>query len=464
MRICLLTLAWVLWAPLAQGGEGQSPAVASEAASMEAGPWWRQLKDPALQNILDQAFRANPDLEAVRALKKQAVGRTFQQASGSLPNISASYGSSWAPTDTLGFGFGLGDIPGSGEQSEVYASGQASVNLNWNVDVFGQNISMIRASQRDAQAIGSDVYGQQTRLALLVVGTYLDAVTAKIRLGRLETQLKTQEDLLEALTLRYAGSEVGALDVLQQRQAVANQRVQIPNARLAYQSMVQQLAVLMGKVPSKPVAVAEELPTLPVVPSEVDVALLVADRPELSAARRRLQAAKNRHWSAWAGALPQFGVTGQIGEQFFDAGERSTTQFWNVGGTVTLPIFSGGRTYGGIRQARAVVMESEARYRSAELSALQRAEGARVRDREQGSLVDALESQREAADQAWELARERVLNGLTPYLNAQTTLSRKQQAELALLQGQRDALAARIEWMDSIGGARIGAPANEGKK
>ena len=131
---------------------------------------------------------------------------------------------------------------------------------------------------------------------------------------------------------------------------------------------------------------------------------------------------------------------------------------------MTLPIFSGGRTYGGIRQARAVVMESEARYRSAELSALQRAEGARVRDREQGSLVDALESQREAADQAWELARERVLNGLTPYLNAQTTLSRKQQAELALLQGQRDALAARIEWMDSIGGARIGASANEGKK
>ena len=86
------------------------------------------------------------------------------------------------------------------------------------------------------------------------------------------------------------------------------------------------------------------------------------------------------------------------------------------------------------------------------LGAAQQSQGAWVRDSEQQELLRALRTQHEAADQAWSLAREQVVQGVLPYLNAQAILSRKQQAELALLQGQRDALSARITLIQSLGG------------
>ena len=265
-------------------------------------------------------------------------------------------------------------------------------------------------------------------------------------------QLTTQQELLEILDLRFAATEVSALDVLQQRQQVASARVQIPQRRLQLQQAEQRLAVLLGYPPSESIDVRATLPAVPKMVSESDVIEAVQRRPDIQALQRRVQAAKARQWSAWASALPQVGVTARTGVQFFDQSEFSSQSVWGAGATVTVPLFTGGRTYGSVRRARAGVLEAEARLNSATLNATDQVLLAYARDREQIELLSAYTTQLDAAQNAWDLAKDHVRSGLTTYLNAQVILVRLQQAQIAHLLGQREALAARVALIISLGG------------
>ena len=421
--------------------------------------WWSAFDDPLLSEAIETALNSNVDLATARALQKRSGAAVFQQASGNLPQVSIGVNSNWSPTESLGFGIGY-TMPGAVELPKTFMSGQANLQASWNVDLFGQNASLVYAADRDAKAALHDVQTQELNVAIQVTEAYWDAVVADRFLALAEDQVKVQEGLLEALTLRYSDSDVGALDVLQQRQQVASVKVQVPQRRIQRRVSKQRLAVLLGLEPDAAVNVASQLPASPepLGSAAFDAALM--QRPDILAADRRVQSAKSRQWSAWASALPQVGVSAQTGFQFRDMGDLDAQRVWGAGTTLTIPLFSGGRTYGGIRGARAGVMEAEARLRSAKLNAAQQSQGAWVRDSEQQALLQALSAQYEAAEQAWSLAREQVVQGTLPYLNAQAVLTRKQQAELALLQGQRDAFSARITLIQSLGGLspREGSP------
>jgi len=431
-------------------------AWAHAADSQDA--WWTHFRDPLLTSAIEAAMANNPDLAAAEFRRKQAVAGVFQQASGSLPQVSLAASSNWSPTESLGFGFGVdlsgagGDPSGDDDTPKSYSTGQAQLQATWNVDLFGQNGSLVHAADREAKAALSDLMAQELSIASRVSEAYWDAVVAERFLSLAEEQLDAQASLLEALTLRYGDSDVGALDVLQQRQQVASAKVQIPQRRIQVRMAKQKLAVLLGQTPDSDVTLAAELPPAPQPIDSANLNAAIEHRPDLVASYRRLQAAKSRHWSAWASALPQVGVSAQTGMQFFDQEEWTSQKTWGVGTSVTMPLFSGGRSYGSIRRARLGVREAEARLQGARLNAAQQAQTAWARDVEQQSLLDALAEQHEAADQAWLLAREQVVQGVAPYLNAQAALSRKQQAELSLLQGHREALSARIALIQSLGG------------
>lgn len=424
-----------------------SPPVFGQSTST----WWSSFEDPKLEACIERAIEQNQDLNALRAQGKQASALVFQQATGSLPQVALSANANLSPTESLGFGMGF-QIPQSEETPKSFSTGQAALNVTMNVDLFGQNGSLIYAADRDARAMSAEIQNQTHRITGAVAGAYWDVIVSQQSLALAEAQLKTQVELLDILNLRFAATEVSALDVLQQKQQVASARVQIPQRRLQVQQAEQRLAVLLGYPPSETIDIADMLPKVRSTVSETEVVASIRQRPDIQAMTRRVQAAKARQWSAWASALPQVGVSARTGVQFFDQAEFNSQSIWGAGATVTLPLFSGGRTYGAIRRARAGVLEAEARLNSAELNARDQVLMAYARDREQTELLRAYESQFEAAQNAWDLAKDHVSKGLTTYLNAQIILVRLQQAEISYLLGQREALAARVALIQSLGG------------
>lgn len=424
-----------------------------DAEQPPAEAWWTQLGDAQLARTVERALTSNLDLERARAAVDQSRGAALQGLSGLSPTVTANARASIAPTDSLGFQFGgLPSDPTQPAPPKTYTQGSATLDASWQLDVFGRNTATWRASQRDVSAARADLDQAGSSTATVVANAYLDVVAARERAAIVAGQIRVNAELLEVLELRYARGDATSLDVLQQRQQLASTRAMLPPVRMAEETTAQRLAVLLGQTPTELPSTADTLPELPeqvAVGTPLD---LVENRADLRAAAERLEATRDRRWSAYASLAPTLGVTAQTGWQFFDLTERSEQTFWNAGANLTVPLFGGGRTHGGIQQTRAAHQAQAAAFQGAVLTAMQEVEASLSREAAQREALVAQQAQLDAADAAFDAARTQYLQGVTLFLNVQTALSRKQQAELTLLQARRDLLSARIALHQALGG------------
>jgi NodT family efflux transporter outer membrane factor (OMF) lipoprotein len=424
------------------------------ADPVPATPWWEQLGDDRLTEVVRIALARNPDLRRSRAAVTQAEGSALSAAAGFLPAVSASARTTVAPTDSLGFQFGgLPQQPGAPEPPSTYSQGSATLDADWNLDVFGSGVASWQAATRESEAARQDLAEAGVGTVEQVVGAYLDVATARERLAIVDAQIGRNEELLEVLDLRYQRGDSTSLDVLQQRQQLATTQAQRPSADLLLRTSEQRLAVLMGELPLDRVPTADTLPGVPGEPAVGTPADLVRHRPDLRAAEARLRSARDRRWAATTSLLPTVGVSATAGWQYFDLAEFSDQTYWNAGANITVPLFNGGRTLGQIRQARGVVEAQEAAYRGTVLRAVQDVEAALAQEAAQAEAVAAYQAQLDAADAAYQAARRQYLDGLTTWLNVQSTLGTRQSAELQLLQGRRDLWSARISLHQALGGS-----------
>ena len=418
-----------------------------------ASPWWQRMGDPAMARVVDEALAGNLDLERLRALERQSEAVALQSFSLLAPTVTANAQATLAPRDSLGFGFIPPGASGSDPDApKTYTNGTATLDARWSVDVFGRNASSWRAAQRDITANRSQLDDLSETTALLVANAYLDVVTARQRVEILQAQIVTNEELLEILQLRYERGDASSLDVLQQRQSLATVQAQLPTARLLAETAAQRLAVAVGRPPMQPPTVSGELPELTeslVVGTPAD---LIDNRPDLRAEAARLNASRDRRYSAYAAVAPTISLTGRTGWQFIDLDEYNSQTFWNAGAALSVPIFGGGVNLGRIRQARAAHDAQAAAFEAQVLLAMQEVEQALSQERLQREAVVAQTAQLDAARSAAQTAREQYLQGTAPFLNVQSAITREQQAELSLLQARRDLVTVRINLHTALGG------------
>jgi NodT family efflux transporter outer membrane factor (OMF) lipoprotein len=417
-------------------------------------PWWSTFGDPQLAAVVERAVVGNLDLQSMRAVARQAEANTLASFSALLPGVSANANAQLAPLDTLGFGFIPPGATGGADPDapKNYYNGQATLDATWGLDLFGRNTASWNAARNDAAASRRSADDLARSTAGFVANAYLDVLTARERLRLLDAQIQTNEELLEVLTLRFERGDTTSLDVLQQRQSLAAVLAQRPSAELLAETAAQRLAVLLGEAPTTAIVADASLPELPDTVALGVPADLTRHRPDLAAEAERLQAARSRRWSATAGALPSLGVSATTGYQFIDTGEFQSQSFWNAGVKASVPIFNGGRTLAGVRQSRAAYDAQEATLAARTLEAVRQVESALAQERLVRRTLDAQIAQLEAARQAAATAREQYLEGLTPFLNVQTTITREQTAEQTVLQARRDVLTARIALHDALGG------------
>jgi outer membrane protein TolC len=126
---------------------------------------------------------------------------------------------------------------------------------------------------------------------------------------------------------------------------------------------------------------------------------------------------------------------------------------WNLAGSLTAPIFEGGRRRAEVARIRAALEERLQGFGAVLLQALQEVEDALVRERKHEEYLEALDRQLEVARANLREARTRYVNGLVEYLNVLTALSTSQQLERARLQAGRELLTFRIQLYRALGGS-----------
>ncbi|MCB9688331.1 MAG: efflux transporter outer membrane subunit [Alphaproteobacteria bacterium] len=459
MILALLALTAPAAVPEPLGPEDIAFDDLSEGAPL-AGPWWTTFGDPALDALIDEALSSNHDLASARERVRQAEALSLQAAARLSPTASFDVTASGQPAKTA-FRCAVGPIDpaqltNADTASGLCWTGSAQLVAAWPVDWTGRQWFQSEAARHDLRASRADADQAALLLSTTVAEAWLDVVAADQRLLRLGEQLEAQSALLEVLELRYGQGGTGGVEVLQQRQAVSATRATLPVARSLRRTRAQALAVLLGRDPAQVPEIAAELPEPSPTPDAGSAEELVERRPDLRAARERLEAADARHTSATLALLPSLRLNAAAGWQYAVGTELTTIDVWSIGGAVSVPLFNGGLLHGQVKQASGAEAAAVHAFDQALLGASRDVRAALVLEEERDQQLAATRDQVEAARLAWDSSRDRFLEGLEPYLTVLVAQNAVQAAELQLVQAHRDRLGARVQLHSALGGPLVG--------
>ena len=453
-------------------------------------PWWTAIDDAGLHQVIKEGLAANPGLAAARARTELAQANTWQSLSGLLPNIAFEAATQQAPTDAMMLNPGSASMPNyseafqslgqllsdvaettgtdpadlpdfsGGEQSTLpntYRQSSTMLKGSWTLDVFGRQTLTTMAAHKDARATQSGEHAQMRALAGEIGSAWYTLVAAREQKRVVEEQVKTADDMLEIVQLRYERGEGSALDVLQQRQQLAGTQALLPRARAGEKAAQGRLATALGKPPTASLPPSNGWPQLGATPSLGSPSRLIDDRADVRAAIEKVESARLRRASAYSALAPTFTLTGQYGRQYLTFDETDSVNTWGVGAVATVPLFSGGRTHSGIRAARAARDIARNELHSTVLAAVDQIENAVTLEQSASETLEAVKHQAEAARHALDESKAHYLQGLAPYVTVLAALAADQAAQLSLLDAERSRLDARIQLYTALGGHWVAA-------
>jgi NodT family efflux transporter outer membrane factor (OMF) lipoprotein len=416
------------------------------AAAWPQDGWWRRYNDPQLNALIDEALANSPTLAEAQARVRHADALAQQVRAAGLPNLTAN-----AQVGEVRQSYNMG-FPPQFIPHGYHDTGQGSLNLNWDLDLFGRNRANLAAATSEAEAAQMDA--AQSRLILTT-----DIVAAYADLARLYAE---QEAQAETLANRRSTADLvdqrtrdGVANEGEASQARANAtEAEQELANLNEQITIGQhlLAALAGEGPDRGLKLTRPAASTAAefgLPQNLAVDLL-GRRPDVQAARLRAEAAAKRIKAAKAGFYPNINLAAYIGRQALglDLLREPTSTIGQVAGAMSLPIFDGGRLRGEYRGARADYDAAVAAYDETLIQALQQVADAATSVRELKGRLSLAQAALKDADNAYRIARLRYEAGLTNYLVVLTAennviLQRRVAADLEARKLSVDAALAR---------------------
>ncbi|RPF72764.1 efflux transporter outer membrane subunit [Aurantiacibacter spongiae] len=387
-----------------------------EDAAPQLAAWWESLDDPALNELEEQALAANPDLAVARARVAEARGALAGIDAEAYPSASAIATAAHIRVPGLGLGSNGSSAGEGGSGDGATANGTTSTNFfnlglnaSWQIDLFGGYQRQAEAARADLAAGDASLADAQVALTASVADAYVDLRAAGERLGLAEDAVRGREQIVALTEQLFRQGVAPRSQVDEARSALVSARRQAAAIRADIARFLDALAVLTGQAPGALDELADNAMPPPLPPAAVaigDPAGLLARRPDIRAAERRLAATSARIGVARAAGLPSInfmGILGIGGTRLSDL--SSLGDFTAIAAPVLQWNFLDfGRNEARLTQAEARMAGARAEYRQSVLVALREVEDGLVSfrygraDLAEAAQLEALAASRE--DQA----------------------------------------------------------------
>src|SRR5271166_5323606 len=448
------------------GGEAQHLA-AGKDISFE---WWELFQSPALNALIEKAFKANPSIAAGQASLRQAQELVYAQQGFFYPAVGTTLqaerhkvSGNTNSSSTIGVqGNGVNLLPILEDPyhephnlPSYYTFYTAELTVGFAPDVLGGNRRQVEslAAQRDAQRFA---------LEATYITLACNVVAAAIQEASLHAQIRATQDIIEAnekslqiLRDQFRSGYAMRIDVAAQEAALAQARTTLPPLLNQLEQTRDLMRALVGKLPNEQDPVFE-LDTLQ-LPPEVPLSLpakIIEQRPDVRAAEAQLHAASAAVGAAVAAMLPQFSISGQYGGNATQIPWmfRHGGPFWSLYGDATQPLFQGGTLLHQERAAKQALKQAAAQYQSTVIAAYQN-----VADTLHVSLSDAdtLAADVEAEASAkvtYELTRRQMEIGYVDTLTLLNAETAYQQTLLTRVQAQATRYGDTVALFQALGG------------
>jgi len=413
------------------------------------GQWWTLFHSKPLNDLIEQALKANPDLEAAQAALRVAWENVYAQQGAFFPSIEANFN----PTRQ--------QI--SGELSSPLANGSnifslhtAQVSVAYVPDVFGGNRRQVESLKAQADSQRFQLEATYLTLTSNVVAAAIQEAALRGQIAATKQIIDIQSQLLKLLQIQYEAGQIASGDVAAQEAALAQVQAALPPLEKQLAQQRDLLARLVGRFPSETLTGEFELSSLQ-LPQELPVSLpskLVVQRPDVRSAEEQLHSASAEIGVSIADRLPNITLSADAGtsataiNQLFTSG----TGFWALAGNLTQPIFQGGTLLHRQRAAEAAYNQAAAQYRSAVLTAFQNVADTLHAIQSDADALKAAVSSERAADKSLSIARQQLELGDISYLALLNAEQTYQQAMINVVQALANRYADTAALFQALGG------------
>jgi NodT family efflux transporter outer membrane factor (OMF) lipoprotein len=433
--------------------------------------WWQLFQSPALNALVERAFRANPTIAAAQATLVQAQELVYAQRGFFFPAIGANYS---FERQKIAGNFTLDDSPGTQGNGDnlnpplldvnnaphtaplFYDFQTAQLTVGFVPDVFGANRRQMEslAAQRDVQRFALEA--TYITLASNVVAAAIQEASLRAQIEATQQIIAADEKSLQILRDQFQLGFAMRIDLAAQETALAQARATLPPLQKQFEQTRDLIRALVGNLPNEEVPETFELDALQ-LPPELPLSLpakIIEQRPDVRAAEAQLHAANAQVGVAVAAMLPQFSITGAYGGNAdeFAWMFRHGGPFWSLVGNVTQPVFQGGTLLHRKRAADDALKQAAAQYQSSVLTAYQNVADSLHASLSDGDALAANVRAENAAKVTYDLTRRQMEVGYVNYLillNAEMTY---QEALLIRVQAQATRFGDTVALFQALGG------------
>jgi NodT family efflux transporter outer membrane factor (OMF) lipoprotein len=411
--------------------------------------WWTLFHSQAINTLVEQALKNNPDLQAAQAALRVAKENYYAQEGVYFPSISANF----TPTRNKN---AIQPSPTLSTFVPYFNLYTAQVSVSYTFDVFGGNRRQVETLEALADSQKYQLEATYLTLSSNVVAAAVQEASLRGQIAATEEVIRVESESMDILRRRYALGDVAGADVAAQEAALAQAQAALPPLRKQLAQQRDLLTALAGRFPSDEVAEKFDLAALE-LPQELPLSLpskLVEQRPDIRAAEGQLHAASAQVGVAIADMLPQITLSANIGTVATQASQlfQPYNGFWTLAGGFTQPIFQGGALYHKTLAARANLDQAAAQYRSTVITAFQNvADTLRALQNDAEALKVNLAAERAAAD-SLDIARRQQQLGDISYLTLLNAEQTYQQAVINLVQARANRYADTAALFQALGG------------
>lgn len=421
---------------------------AADATALASSQWWTGLGDAQLNQLIDQALAGSPSLAASNARFEKAAA--LATASSTASDVRGTLSADATRQRYTANGMIPAPIAGN-----IFNSANLQAGLSWSPDLFGKHAADLQAALGQARAAKADSAAAANQLAAQVARSY-------IALARLIAQKEVAQRTLgqrqSLLSLSEQRTRAGLDSQVELTQAQAG----MPDAQTQIEMLGEQItlarrtiAVLCAQAPDAQNALSPRLSVLRIQP--VPQALgadLLGRRPDVVAARWRVEAATQGIDSAKADFYPDVNLTAFVGLNALGLDNllQGSSRQMGITPALRLPIFDGKRLRAQLRGKQADLDTAIAQYNGTVLDAVKQAGDAiasvQSLQRQQQLQTESLSK----AERAYDFAVQRYQAGLgsqITVLNTETQLINQRRLAVDL---QARELDTRVALAAALGG------------
>ncbi|WP_371188732.1 efflux transporter outer membrane subunit [Thalassotalea maritima] len=403
--------------------------------------WLANVDNQALGEIISKAIADNRQLKITRLQLQQAEQGLIISGATDWPELSLNVNQARRKNV-------------QGEQQNYTSSAELSVDLSYELDVWGKLSAQQQQSQLQFKIAKANYAQALANLTADIVSKWYTLAEAQQLLSLYSERAENLQANLEQIKASYRLGLNQALDVYLTQNDVSSELARLAQQQQAVNEASRALQLVLGDYPSASLRSDAQLPDLTAdsyvgMPSD-----LVTRRYDLNASWFALLEKDAALAVAHKNRFPRFAISASGGTSASALDELldGSSLAWSLIGNISQPIFNAGRLEALEQQAFNDVKIAEQRYLDNVYQAFSEIENGIER---QSTLTERLQHFTDASENASaaeKLAFDQYLKGIVSYTTVLESQRRAFDAQTALIQLKAQLLQNQLALALSVGG------------